>query len=281
MNAERITQLQDEGARRFCRWDPRVFDAVVAGPAQILAGRLGDQNDAAAVLAGYLHLVQQAVGEGLLTQAAAGPAGWSNFLERLLIEGVPAQLPEMPAARRLALLADTWNLGEGLLREPAWVDRYVNACAKALPRLDKLEAFLVRTLKPVLLPTTPSTWTGAFRATVVDLRPIHDDFLPGPLGLVAPRVVQVEDRRKKDRHAAVLLQSGQKSELLGVLSGLVEYREAGEVPRVEFGDGRAQIGSSRVELPSLRRCHAFAVARCGFIAACAVDSQRLWVIECE
>jgi hypothetical protein len=36
-----------------------------------------------------------------------------------------------------------------------------------------------------------------------------------------------------------------------------------------------------VPIPTLRRCHGFAVARAGFVAACAADSQRLWVLEVE
>jgi hypothetical protein len=276
-----LTQLRDDGARRFARWDAAVFDAVARGPAAALAERLDGQPDADTVLNGYLQLVQQGVGLGLLKSAAAGDGGWSSFLERLLVEVVPARLPEVAPARRLPLLVELWNLGEGLLREPAWVDRYVNACAAALPRLDGLQDFLVRTLEPVLTPPPPAAWSGAMKVAVLDLRAVHDDFLPGKLRLAAPTVLCVEDRRRAGLQIGVLLRSGRKSELLGVVYGLGEYRDVEPVPRVEFADCKAKVGDRAVTVPTLRRCHAFAVARAGFVAACAIDSQRLWVIESE
>ena len=46
-----------------------------------------------------------------------------------------------------------------------------------------------------------------------------------------------------------------------------------------FHDGRATVGGQEVEVPLLRECHTQAVARAGFVAACAVDSQRFWIVE--
>lgn len=272
--------LRDEGPRQFSRWDAAVFDAVTSGSAAALAGRLAGQPNADAVLAGYLRLVQQGVGSGVVKNAEAG-AGWSSFLERLIVELIPARLLEIAPERRLKVLVDAWNLGEGLLREPAWVDRYVNACAGGLPRLDALEDFLVRTLGPVLTPAPPATWSGLMKITTIDLRAAHDEFLPGKLHLAAPTVLCVEDRRRPGLQVGVFLRHKQKSEALGVVSGLGEYEETDTLPFVTFTDGKAKIGSRVAEVPTLRRCHAHAVARAGFVVACAADSQRLWVIESE
>jgi hypothetical protein len=281
ISATVLASIRDEGPRKFSRWDAGVFDALVDGPAVALAGRLTGQPDAGSVLAGYLQLVQQGVGTGVLKQAVVGKTGWSSFLERLLVEVVPARLPEIDPGQRLPVLVDAWNLGEGLLREPAWVDRYVNACATALPRLDVLEVFLVRTLGPVLTPAPPAAWNSALKVSVLDLRAAHDDFLPGRLHLAAPAVLCVEDRRRPLLQIGVFLRHGQKSEPLGVVSGLGEYEEGGKLPSVQVEDGRVRVGSKAVEVPGLRRCRAFAVARAGFVVACAPDSQRLWVIESE
>lgn len=280
MNKELAQALREDGARRFARWNARHFDAVIDGPAKVLGDRTADEDGSAELVVAYLRLVQEAIGEGLLTQIDAEPSGWSSFLERLLVEVVPNRLFEVQASRRIQVLADVWNLGEGLLREPAWVDRYVNACSQLLPRLDQLQLFLIRVLKPVLVPTTTSTWSGSANVSQLDMRKVHNEFLPGAIHVVAPRILQVEDRHRKDLTVAVLLQQGQKSELLGQLTGLPDYQQNGESPRIEFGDGRVRIGKAAVELPTLRRCHAHAVAHSGFVAVSAVDSQRLWIIEC-
>jgi hypothetical protein len=276
-----IAELRADGPRRFSRWDARLFDAVVSGPADVLAEALRGQPDADGVLAGYLRLVQQGVGTGVVKQVAPGPAGWSNFLERLLVELVPARLPSVVGAKRLAVLVQVWNLGEGLLREPAWVDRYVNACSATLERLDQLEAFLVHTLEPVLAPPPPASWSGKTRVGVLDLRPVHAEFLPGRLRLAAPTVMCVEDRRRPELQIGVLLRRDRKSEPLGVVPGLGEYAEPGPLPEVSFADGGATVAAHAVPLPTFRRCQSFAVARAGYVVASAPDSQRLWVIESE
>jgi hypothetical protein len=276
-----LTLLRDEGPRAFSLWDAGAFDAIASGPAATLAERLADQPGGGAVVESYLRLVQQGVGSGVLKSAAPGPGGWTSFLERLIVETIPARLPEIAPERQTSVLVDVWNLGEGLLREPAWVDRYVNACAAALPPLDDLEGFLVRTLGPVLMPAPAAAWSGLMRVTLLDLRSAHDEFLPGRLHLAAPTVLCVEDRRRAGLQVGVFLRHKQKSEALGVVSGLGEYQEPDPLPPVTFSDGKLKVGGRTAEVPALRRCHAFAVARAGFVIACATDSQRLWVIESD
>jgi hypothetical protein len=131
----------------------------------------------------------------------------------------------------------------------------------------------------VLTPAPPAAWQGPFHVTVLDLRPAHDELLPGKLYLAAPTVLCVQDRRLPGVQVGVLLRSNRKSELLGCTSGLVEHSEKGDRPTVAFEDQRATIAGQVVPLPFLRRCDHHAVARAGFVAACAVDSQRLWIVE--
>jgi hypothetical protein len=279
--APTLAAIRDEGPRKFSRWDSLLFDSIATGPAMALAERLANEPNADAVLSGYLRLVQQGVGSGIVKHAVPGPTGWASFLERLVVEMIPARLPEIHPEQRLRALVDAWNLGEGLLREPAWVDRYVNACVTALPQLNKLEDFLIRTLGPALTPAPPATWNSSLKVAVLDLRAAHDDFLPGKLHLAAPTVLCVEDRRRAGMQIGVFLRRGQKSEPLGVVSGLGVYEDSGKLPGVQFEDGRVRVGSKAVDVPSLRRCHAHTIARAGFVAACAPDSQRLWIIESE
>jgi hypothetical protein len=277
----RLDELRRDGPRRFARWDAALFEALVAGPGRTLAAALVGQPDAVAAVAAYLSLLHQGVGTAAVRRAGAGADGWGGFLERCLLEQVPALLPRVPAGKRVAALAKAWNLGEGLAREPAWLGHYVCASAAALGGLEELDDFLVRTLEPVLSAPPAASWQGPFAVTVIDLRPLHEDFLPGELVLAAPTVLRVKDRRRAGAEVGVLLGHGGRSKALGLMSGLGEFPDSGDRPAVAFQDGQALIAGQPVAVPRLRRCHRHAVARCGFVAACAVDSQRLWIVECN
>jgi hypothetical protein len=274
-----LGELRRDGPRRFARWDGALFDALAKGPARALAQALSGEPDAGPVVAGYLRLLQQAVGTAALRATASGGPAWVGFLGRCLLEGVPALLPRVKAGRRLPLLVKVWNLGEGLRREPAWLDRYVSACAGRLNDLADIEGFLVRTLEPVLAPPPPASWAGPFVVSVLDLRPLHDDFLPGEVTLAAPTVLRIDDRRHRGLQAGALLRRGGRCELLGLTDGLGHYDDTGPAPTVELGDGRLTVAGHAVEVPLLRRANRHVVARAGFIVACAADSQRLWIVE--
>src|SRR5205823_941782 len=74
--------------------------------------------------------------------------------------------------------------------------RYVAARAAGLGDLLRLEDFLVRALEPVLSPAPPAAWRGLFAVAVLDLRPLHEDFLPGAMAPPGPTPPQVGDRRQ-------------------------------------------------------------------------------------
>ena len=274
-----LEELRRDGPRRFARWDAALFEALARGPLHTLSQALGGQADAGAVLAAYLRLLHQGIGITAVRRAEAGADGWTSYLERCLVEQIPGLLPRVPAGKRLPLLVKVWNLGEGLLREPAWLDRYVSASAAALGGLEELEGFLVRTLEPVLSAAPPASWKGPFAVSVLDLRPLHEEFLPGTITLAAPAVLRVADRRRTGIEAGVLLGRGGRSRPLGLMAGLGEFIEGGDRPAVVFEDGRVRLGGEQVAVPRLRRCHCHLVTRSGFLAACAVDSQRLWIVE--
>src|SRR5947209_19956457 len=89
-----VSEARREGARRFAGWDDAAFDALAAGPVAALAAAL--REEAGPVLDAYLALLQQGVGSGVLRRATAGPDGWGSFLERCLVERVPALPPQVP-----------------------------------------------------------------------------------------------------------------------------------------------------------------------------------------
>ncbi len=278
---DEFARLRADGPRRFADWNATAFDEVAVGPAVTLTQSLRGEPDADTVVISYLRLTQEAVGTGAVKSGSTVPSGHTSFLAALSIDVLPTKLAQTLASRRLAVLVEAWNIGDGLRRGPAWFDRYVTACLGNLTDLDDLPGFVARTLGPVTAPSEPATWTGDFRVTVLDLRAAHDEFVPGRVRVAAPTLLAVDDRRRAGLQVGVLLRTGGGCELLGVFGGLDEYPEPGPKPDVRFEDQFATVGNRNVTIPTLRECYSFAVAQAGFVAAVASDSQRLWVIESD
>jgi hypothetical protein len=236
-----------------------------------------------ATFSAYLSLLREAVGAQYLGRAgdAAGDVAppWACFLEFCLLKLVPGALADEPAEERVRLLATAWNIGEGLLREPAWLDHYVVAYAAGLPRVGDVESFVLRVLGPVLEPSSPASWGGPFGLVVLDTRTAHDPFLPGEMHLAAPAVLCVRDRRDPGVHLSILLRRGAGSRILGLSPPLGDYAEGRPAPAVTFSDGRVRIGEHRVDVPLLGAPYRVATAGTGFVVASAPDSQRLWIVE--
>ncbi|MCA9068264.1 MAG: hypothetical protein KDA84_05040 [Planctomycetaceae bacterium] len=275
-----VRKYETEGARQHASWEGSVFDALGAGPAGELWEGLQKSGGKAElqtqVYEGYLRLIQEGVGRGYLQQATGG--NWSNLMELILVQFVPEQLPSIKPAKRLEELATVWNLLEGLLGEPAWINQLVLARALEFKRLTDLQQFLVEVLDPVLSPAPNAAWTGPFQQTVLDARPIDEDFLPGEMMLAAPWVLCIKDRRRPVR-LGVLLQKSGKSEFIGPLPELEPYRDSTPLPKVEVKKNAIQIGKHHFKLTRLNQPHQYAIARAGFVVASALDSQRIWVVE--
>src|SRR5262249_37678353 len=138
--ATMIEETGREGRKRYARWDAALYQALCGGPARKLWDRLQGQAQAAQVFAGYMELAREAVGAGYILppKEAGTPARpeCANFLAFCLVQLIPERLASVAVAKQLPLLAKVWNLGEGLLQEPAWVDRFVLAGAGELARLE-------------------------------------------------------------------------------------------------------------------------------------------------
>lgn len=276
-----IAAVAQDGPRRHARWDAAHFQEVADRSGKEVWQAVQTEPQAESVFTAYLRLVEEALGAGYLRRSATDGAGtsWPNFLSYCLVHLVPVALPRVPERERLPLLAKVWNIGEGLLREPAWVDRYVTACAGSLSELTQLEDFLVRTLEPALAPAKPARWQGPFGLMLLDARQIDDEFLPGEMHLAAPAVVCVHDRRRPQVQLAAFLQHDGRSRFLGVQPCLGHYPEPEVLPAMKFTQHRLQVGTHAVDLPLLGRCLGHVLAGPGFAVVSEVDSQRLWVVE--
>lgn len=303
-----VLRFEQEGARRFSRWNGALYRAACAGcgarwgdeaegsgplpgagPVRALWDRIGGERHAPAVMEAYLRLLVEAIGMEVLDAAAvfafpraeAQPAA-ANLLSLLLVEKIPRLFPAGPADAQLGLLAQAWNLGEGLLAEAPWLNRYVASALSPLASLDDLDEQLVRALEPALLASAPASFQGPFAVTTLSAREVDAVFLPGAMHLAAPAVLCVHDRKREGVHAGVFLRPGGASSFmpltpcLGVAAPDVE--NAG-LPAASVAGGSLRIGGLEVPVPFLQRGHEVVVCRAGFVVASALDSQRLWVVE--
>jgi len=297
-----VMRREQEGARRFSRWNGALYRAACAGcagvwgagegegegaegPARALWDRLAGDRDAAAVFEAYLGLLVEAIGLEVLDAAAVevfsrgeGPAA-TNLLTLLLVEKIPRLLPGGSGEAQIAWLALSWNLGEGLLGEPPWLNRYVASALARLDDLGELEDQLVRVLEPALVARAPAAFTGPFAVTTLDARDVDGIFLPGDMHLSAPAVLCVHDRKRAGIHAGVFLRPGGESSFLSLTPCLGAATEDASLPAAAVEGGALRVGAHQVTMPFLQRGHRVVVSRAGFVVASALDSQRLWVVE--
>src|SRR5262249_31819622 len=135
----------DDGARRFARWDLALYRALCQGPAKRLGRRLKAKPFGAALLDAYLALAGDAIGLGYVDQEGydaltkEGRAA-ANLIALLWIKKLPERRFEGDPEQQIDLFAKAFNVGEGLLGEPGWLNRYVAASLHDLAELDGFEA---------------------------------------------------------------------------------------------------------------------------------------------
>ncbi|MEQ8785346.1 MAG: hypothetical protein RIC55_03570 [Pirellulaceae bacterium] len=278
-----VEQLRSQGPRQFANWNAEAFDSFVAGPVTRLQHVLPwyDKNapdlDS---LANYLRLVFEGVGAGWLRvlQPELPPP---TFLAHCLTYLVPNKLGDIPRGERGEVLRKVWNLGEGLAREPQWLNQYAIARCDWSTALSSLDRHLAEMLAPVLSPLPPASWNGAYRLHRIDLRPHADAFVPGRLYLASPAVLCIENRLNSHETLAMLLQKSGGSEVLGPVAPLPEHREAFEPPAIKTTPDALSIHGSQVDVPLLGSPRDVLAVASGFVVVSADDSQRLWLVEAE
>jgi hypothetical protein len=271
---EHMRRLGEEGPRRFSNWDAPLFAAYGGTFLPAVFASLPPAQSGA--FNGLMAMVQQGIGEGFLRGNPEDPPG--NFLEYCIREWLPPTLAELPAEKQMALLASVWNLGEGLLREPDWVNGYVMSRIHELRRNNLPQEVLVEILRPLLEPAPAARWEAPYRVTLLSLRPADDEFLPGEMQLAAPTVLVVTDRRRPVRLGVHLQRMG-KSIVLGAFGPTGSFPDEPAGVQVTWNGGTASIGVDTVSLPFLASPFRAAVVRAGYLVASSVDSQKLWIVE--
>jgi hypothetical protein len=269
-------EMAEAGRRASSRFDADRFHDLAGDVGATLWELIGDEPHAQVVLRSYLRLVAEAVGMGCLVPDADGNP--RDLLSHLFGNLVPFNLERVPPGERAACLAALWNLGEGLLQEPAWLNHYAIAFCDYTD-LRALPGRLATSLEPVLVPPPPSGWAGPCTVAVVQPATIIDVFLPGAMHLATPSVVCVHDRRVDGFQVGLLLAHGGQSRLLGAVPCLGSTLHEGALPAVTFGRDHVAIGEHQVRVPHLREPLEKLVTAAGFVVASAADSQRLWIVD--
>ncbi len=221
-------------------------------------------------------MIQHGVGEGYLKGDPDAPP--VNFLEFCIRNWLPDVLAGLPAEQHLSLLARVWNLGEGLLREPEWVNAYVMSRIGELRGDFMPDSMLIDVLRPLLEPALSARWDAPYRVTLLSLRQADDEFLPGEMQLAAPTVLVVSDRRRPVRLGIHLRRDGQSS-VLGKFGATGPFPNEPAVVQVEWQGGNAKIGDHTVSLPFLAEAFCWSLVGAGYLVASAADSQKLWIVE--
>lgn len=272
-----VPSMLELGQRLNARFDGTLFQSVAESAAATLWARVEGSPGDQTLLRSYLRLVVEATGMGCLVRDPSG--AHRNLLSLLLVDVVPARLGELDPVMRPYVLAHVWNLGEGLLGEPVWMNRYAAAMCSDLTDLRALSSRLEAVLGPVLATRPPARWGGPHSVKVLDTRSVRDDFLPGAMHLAAPSVACLHDRRTPRVHIGVMLEHGGRSSLLGLTPCLGATLTEGATPEVEFSPNSVAIGDRAVALPWLRTPRDRLVTGTGFVLATSVDSQRVWVVD--
>lgn len=280
-----VEHHEREGERRFSRWDRELFRAIVFGPGQRLAVAIDGSADAAPLFLGWLKLVEEAVGlgyvrPGILASPDKLALAPENLLELLLLDLLPGKLAGCPPQGRVALMAKAWNLGEGLLSEPPWLNLVVASAMSNVTSLLDMEGRLLRILETALAPRAKSSFQGPYAVRTLDLRDVDGAFLPGRMHFAEPALVCIHDRKRPDVAAGVLLGARSAPSLAFRSPCLAEKTKADPgLPTVSLTQAGLCVGDARVPLPMWTRGHAVVASRAGLIVASALDSQRIWIAE--
>lgn len=193
MNALSL-RLAEEGRARFPRWDDALWDQILVQPAAALAAALGDDGAASPLVASYLELAAEAVGLGYLYPSVA--IDRDGFFTFAWFDLLPRLLPQADPARRAALLAACWNLGENLEHAQPWLQRVLLTELRGLADLDQLEPTVNAAVRAVTATPERPLDAGACAVHLISLAEGDPRFLPGRIDFVAPTVVCVHDRHK-------------------------------------------------------------------------------------
>jgi len=192
----RVADLEKAARRRFVRWNGRLWESLLSGPARRLAQSLSDTGfspqTCEAVLDDYLRLAVEGIGLGYVVPEESGAQTVATLLwTRILPEGLAA----VRAGKHAGILAACWNLAENLEGQPVWVRRVFLRALETSPQLDRLDRLVADVSLRLDEPPTQKL-TKNFACRWIYLRKEDRAFLPGSVHFPAPTVACVHERRE-------------------------------------------------------------------------------------
>lgn len=274
----RLRALQDGAPRLYSRWSDRAWRLLCEGPALRLWDSIAETPGAEQTLEDYLLLAREAV--GLQYVNASEPADLTpgigrSFLAEALTDAAPRLLAAVEPKDRARSLTQLWNVGERLIDKPLWLNRYLAARLHELERLDHFEEFLAVVIGEGLDEGPRSSWKGPYATSIVDPSIADFGFLPGVMHLATPAIVCCHDRRKKDRHVALLFRST-KSGGPVCLGATPCLQEAGGAVAHKLS---MKEEAAVVQASGLGDATEILASRTGFAAITCEMSQRVRIVE--
>ncbi len=275
--SRQIENIRETAPREYATWNADLFERYTIVEGARLWQSLGETfmgepaPTAEIAMDAWFVLVREGIAAGYLTGHTA-----ANFIEYALATLVPKRLAQLPPEAQLPALAAVWNIGEGLRREPEWLERYVMARAIKSADLATLAEFVIGALEPVLTPAPPAKWGGPFTQTRVNLRATDEAFLPGEMTVSGPRLITVRDRRRPV-NIGVLLAANGTAEVLGTMGDIPADPTLHTGPAATARADTITVAGHHIKLPLVTGVHRWLTTAAGFVVAIAADSQHLWI----
>lgn len=269
---------RDHAARQFSRWDDRFFRRLWYDKFYYVLDDLYHE-DHPQLCRDYLTLVSEMIGRGYIhDDDSIYDISRQNFLAHAFLNLVAWRFRDLSHSQRQDTLVTLWNLGEGILQSPQWIQEIIRSKCHEFYQLDTIEHQLESLLAPAMSQVEPATWEGPFAVSVLDMREVDETFLPGNMYMVSPTVLCVQERRREGEYIGVFLNKNGQSSFIGSTGDLGSPYPSTQ-PTLHFGDNHVEIDEQHVPLTHFGTCQHHTCSEAGFLVANTRNSQRLWIVE--
>lgn len=282
MQANWIDEIEETAARRFPRWAPETWRAVVDGPARALVEALDETGrpveQTRPVVENYLTLAAEAIGLGYLYPF--DDTGRPNFCSLAWFELLPGELASLEPNRQTEVLSACWNVGENLEVRAAWFQAlFLELMSPRKLSLETFEEGVRRVTASILEPPQEAVDGEDCRLKWIFLGEGDGRFLPGKVAFLAPRVAVVYHRHTGldgDPKAAKIVWLGTEPTVLGGGGA----RRLGDAEVEEGANGGGGWDWERLRDEESRLTSLYASTHNRWRALCTLETSQFLVAAC-